>query len=59
MFNGPENWLQLYKKATPKKYDFAYMKLTNPPRFFRKFEEELPVKSTAQEDLIINEDEKK
>ncbi len=59
MYNGPDNWLELYKKATPKKYDFAYMKLTNPPRFFRKFEEELPVKSTASEDLIINEEEKK
>ena len=61
MYNGPDNWLELYKKATPKKYDFAYMKLTNPPRFFKKFEEELPVKSpaTLEEDLIINEEEKK
>jgi len=49
MFNGPENWINLYKKATPKKYDFAYMKLTNPPRFFKKFEEEFPVKSTNEE----------
>ena len=59
MFGGPDKWLELYKKATPKKYDFGYMKLTNPPRFFRKFEEELPVKSTAAEDLIINGEEKK
>ena len=61
MFGGPDKWLELYKKATPKKYDFGYMKLTNPPRFFKKFEEELPVKSSAtlEEDLIINEEEKK
>jgi len=43
MFGGPDNWIELYKKATPKKYDFASMKLTNPPRFFKKFEEELPI----------------
>ena len=49
MFGGPENWIDLYKKATPKKYDFAYMKLSNPPRFFKKFEEEFPVKSNNEE----------
>ena len=43
-FGNPENWLKLYKEATPKKYDFAYMKLTNPPRFFKNFEEELTIK---------------
>ena len=40
---GPENWMKLYKEATPKKYDFAYMKLTNPTRMFRNFEQELDV----------------
>jgi len=49
MFGGPENWIDLYKKATPKKYDFAYMKLSNPPRFFKKFEEEFPVKLNNEE----------
>ena len=43
-FNSPDNWLRLYKEATPKKFDFAYMKLTNPPRFFKNFEEELTIK---------------
>ena len=43
-FGSPENWLKLYKEATPKKYDFAYMKLTNPPRMFSNFEKELIIK---------------
>ncbi len=40
-FGGKKNWLKLYKEATPKKYDFAYMKLTNPPRMYHNFETEL------------------
>ena len=38
LFGGPKNWLKLYKQATPKKYDFAYMKLNNPPEFYKNFE---------------------
>ena len=38
LFGGPKNWVNLYKKATPKKYDFAYMKLNNPPEFYKNFE---------------------
>jgi hypothetical protein len=38
LFNGPKEWLKLYKKATPKKYDFAYMKLSNPPEMYKNFE---------------------
>ena len=43
-FGGKQNWLKLYREATPKKYDFAYMKLSNPPRFFHNFEKELVIK---------------
>lgn len=43
-FGSPDNWLKLYKEATPNKYDFAYMKLTNPPRMFKNFEEEIDLK---------------
>ena len=43
-FGGQDNWMRLYREATPKKYDFAYMKLTNPPRMFHNFEEELNIK---------------
>jgi hypothetical protein len=38
LFKGKDNWMRLYKQATPKKYDFAYMKLSkNPPEFFHNF----------------------
>ena len=40
-FGGADKWLELYKKATPNKYDFGYMKLSNPPKFFKNFEEQL------------------
>lgn len=40
-FGGKDNWLKLYKQATPKKYDFAYMKLTNPAEFFSNFEKQI------------------
>ena len=40
-FGGMDNWLKLYKEATPKKYDFAYMKLTNPPQMFHNFEKQI------------------
>tara|TARA_R110000744_G_scaffold163657_1_gene280667 strand:- start:55 stop:840 length:786 start_codon:yes stop_codon:yes gene_type:complete len=40
-FGGQDNWLKLYKQATPKKYDFAYCKLTNPSRMFNNFEKEI------------------
>lgn len=42
-YKGKENWLKLYKEATPNKYDFAYMKLTNPPQIFHNFEKELKI----------------
>ena len=44
-FGGKDNWLKLYKEATPKKYDFAYMKLTNPPEFYKNFEKQLYFKN--------------
>ena len=38
LFGGPKNWLKKYKQATPNKYDFAYMKMSNPPLMFKNFE---------------------
>jgi len=39
LFNGPDNWLKLYKKATPNKYDFCYMDLqSNPPIMYSNFD---------------------
>lgn len=38
LFNGPKNWLKLYRKATPNKYDFCYMDLqSNPPLMYSNF----------------------
>ena len=40
MFGGQENWLKIYKKATPEKYSFLHMDFqNNPPRAYRCFEE--------------------
>tara|TARA_R110000851_G_scaffold326872_1_gene495910 strand:- start:1438 stop:2214 length:777 start_codon:yes stop_codon:yes gene_type:complete len=39
LFMGPKNWLKLYKKCTPNKYDFCYMDLQeNPPVMYSNFE---------------------
>jgi len=39
LFGGSKNWLRLYKKATPNKYDFCYMDLQeNPPLMYHNFE---------------------
>jgi hypothetical protein len=39
LFNGPDNWLKLYRQATPNKYDFCYMDLqSNPPLLYHNFE---------------------
>jgi len=43
-FESAENWMRMYREATPNKYDFAYMKLTNPPQMFHNFETELQIK---------------
>ena len=44
IFNGPKNWMKLYKQATPKRYDFCYMKLSkNPPVMYKNFEKVIGV----------------
>ena len=38
LFGGAENWLRLYRMATPNKYDFCYMSLQdNPPIMYSNF----------------------
>ena len=37
-FHGPKEWLKYYHQCTPNKYDFCYMKLSNPPLLFKNFE---------------------
>ena len=55
LFQGPKEWLRLYKKCTPKKYDFCYMKMNNPPLMFKNFEKVVAVGGVKSE----NEDEEK
>ena len=39
LFGGEKNWLKLYKKCVPNKYDFCYMDLQeNPPIMYSNFE---------------------
>jgi hypothetical protein len=38
LFGGADNWLRLYRKSTPNKYDFCYMDLqSNPPLMYHNF----------------------
>jgi len=56
LFGSPANFLKLYKQCTPKKYDFCYMKLQNPPLMFKNFEK---VVATGGIDMTQDEREKK
>ena len=69
VFGGGDNWLKIYKKATPEKYSFLHMDFqSNPPKAYRSFEEliaegpniigEVPDLSD-EEDLELDEKEKK
>jgi len=40
LFGGPDNWINLYKYATPDRYNFIYMDLqSNPPKMYKNFDE--------------------
>ena len=62
VFGGGDNWLKIYKKATPDKYNFLHMSFQdNPPRAYKNFEEliaigpniigETPAPGVDEEDL--------
>ena len=39
LVGGPENWIQIYKKATPNRYDFLHMSIQdNPVKCYHNFE---------------------
>lgn len=68
VFGGADNWLKIYKKATPDKYNFLHMDFqSNPPKAYRNFEElvaEGPnivgcASPELDEDLQLEETEKK
>lgn len=58
LFSGPKNWLSLYNRATPNKYDFAYMKMSNPPLMYKNFEKVIATggKSKTEEEIIEKEE---
>ena len=39
LFGGPDNWINLYKFATPDRYNFIHMDLqSNPPKMYKNFD---------------------
>ncbi len=58
LFGGSKNWLKLYKKATPNKYDFCYMDLQeNPPIMYHNFEKVIARGMTEEgQDDSLSED---
>ena len=69
VFGGGENWLKIYKKATPDKYCFLHMDFqSNPPKAYRCFEELIAVGENIvgevpdlsdEEDLELDDPKKK
>ena len=51
LFNGPDNWLRLYRKCCPNKYDFCYMDLqSNPHIMYSNFEKQIAIGGFADKD---------
>jgi len=58
LFNGPKNWLKLYRKATPNKYDFCYMDLqSNPPLMYNCFNKVVATGGNRDDDEDGEDDE--
>ena len=58
MFGGAKNWLKLYRKCTPNKYDFCYMDLQeNPPVMYHNFEKVVARGMNAEEESDISSEE--
>lgn len=54
LFGGAENWLRLYRKATPNKYDFCYMSLQdNPPIMYSNFEKQIATGGYKTDDEAV------
>ncbi len=50
-FSGADNFLKIYYKATPNKYDFLYLDLqSNPPLAYRNFDEVIAVGGQHREE---------
>ena len=56
-FGGAENFLGIYRKATPEKYDFLYLDLqSNPPIAYKNFEEIIAYGGQGYTDAMENAD---
>ena len=54
LFGGADNWLKLYRKATPNKYDFCYMSLQdNPPIMYSNFEKQIATGGYKTDDEAV------
>ena len=54
-FGGADNFLAIYRKATPQKYDFLYLDLTaNPPLAYHNFEEVIAQGGQGYADAIAS-----
>ena len=57
LFGGSDNWMKIYRQATPNKYDFLYMDLqSNPPLAYHNFEKQIAVGGYAKTDEEIKDD---
>ena len=57
LFGGADNWMKIYRQATPNKYDFLYMDLqSNPPIAYHNFEKQVAIGGFADKDAdkVIN-----
>ena len=58
LFGGADNWLKIYRKATPNKYDFLYMDLqSNPPLAYHNFEKQVATGGHKNEETDMDMDE--
>jgi len=69
VFGGADNWLKIYKKATPEKYCFLHMDFqSNPPKAYKCFEEliaegqniigDVPTLSDEEDDFDLSDEKK-
>ena len=56
-FGGADNFLGIYRKATPEKYDFLYLDLqSNPPIAYKNFDEVIAYGGQGYSEAMENAD---
>jgi hypothetical protein len=55
LFGGADQWMALYRAATPERYDFIHMSIQdNPPIMYKNFDEIVAIGSEAKIPLNKN-----